>query len=464
MPRNRIIALLLAASCAPAWSAPGDPNPEIRRIVGEISPQRIEATIRKLVSFHTRHTLSETDSDTRGIGAARRWIKSQLESCAKGTPLKVEFDDHLVQRAQRIDKPTHVVNVVATLPGTQPESRDRVYVVSGHYDSRASQANDAVSFAPGANDDGSGTALAMELACVMARHRFDATLVFMAVAGEEQGLFGAIGYAKGARAKNVDIQGMFTNDIVGNTRGEDGSLHRGHIRLFAMGVPFEKEMPADVLEALRTSGENDLPTRQLARFIRDVAKTYVPAMTVDVVWRRDRYLRGGDHIAFLDEGYPAVRFTEPVEDWRRQHQDVRVENGVQWGDLPDFVDYAQVADVARVNGAALAALALAPAAPKHVEIEAIKLEMDTTLRWQANPEPDVAGYRIVWRETTAPWWQHFRDVGNVTRYTLEGVSKDDYLFSVQAYDRDGNLSVATYPVPTRDPLPKFLPRPPAASR
>jgi hypothetical protein len=178
---------------------------------------------------------------------------------------------------------------------------------------------------------------------------------------------------------------------------------------------------------------------------------------VDVILRRDRYLRGGDHIAFLDEGFPAIRFTEPVEDWRRQHQDVRKEAGAQFGDLPEFVDFAYVAEVARINAAAMAALAMGPSAPKQVEIEVLKLEMDTTLRWQPNPEPDVAGYRIVWRPTTAFEWQHSRDVGNVTRFTLTNISKDDYLFALQAYDRDGNVSVATYPTPTRDPGTRILP-------
>jgi hypothetical protein len=310
---------------------------------------------------------------------------------------------------------------------------------------------DGTSDAPGANDDASGTAVSMELACVMSKHKFDATLVFMAVAGEEQGLLGATGYAKAARAKNMDIAGMITNDIVGNTRGPDGKVDRSRLRLFAQGVPAVKTLPDDVVEALRTSGENDLPTRQLARRIQEAATQYVRDFKVEVIWRRDRFLRGGDHFPFLEQGYPAVRFTEPVEDWRHQHQDVRMVDGVQFGDLPEFVDFGYVAQVARVNAAALASLALAPSAPANVEMENLRLEMDTTLRWRANPEPDVAGYRIVWRDTTMPTWQHSRDVGNVTRYTLAGISKDNLTFGVQAYDKDGNVSVAAYPKPYRPP-------------
>jgi hypothetical protein len=242
---------------------------------------------------------------------------------------------------------------------------------------------------------------------------------------------------------------MITNDIVGNTRSADGRVERGRVRLFAEGVPPLKTLPDEVLLALRTGGENDLPTRSLGRYVKDVAERYVSQLVVDVIYRRDRYLRGGDHIPFLEAGYPAIRFTEVFEDFRHQHQDVRIENNVQFGDLPDFVDFGYVADVARVNAATLASLALAPSAPKDVEVMTLFLEHNTTLRWKANREPDVAGYRIVWRDTTAPFWQHERDVGNVTHHTLVDISKDNFVFGVQAYDRDGNLSVTTYPRPFR---------------
>jgi hypothetical protein len=456
MPRNRIIALLLAASCAPALAAPGDRNPQVSRIVEEISAQRIEATIRKLVSYGTRNSLSETESETRGVGAARRWIKSYLESCSKGTPLQVAFDTHHVESAPRVPRPTDIVNVVATLPGTQPESRDRVYIISGHYDSMPSSPTDGEKDAPGANDDASGTAVSMELACVMSKYKFDSTIVFMAVAGEEQGLLGSTGYAKAAKAKGMDVAGMFTNDIVGNTKGADGRVDRSRVRVFAEGVPSSKELPDNVIAALRTSGENDLPTRQLGRYVKEAGERYAQGIKVDLIWRRDRYLRGGDHFPFLEAGYAALRFTEPSEDWRHQHQNVRVEDGVQFGDLPEFVDFGYVAQVARVNAAALASLALAPSVPREVEMENLRLEADTTLRWKPNPEPDVAGYRIVWRETTSAAWQHSADVGNVTRHTLTGVSKDDFIFGLHAYDRDGNLSVAAYPKPYR-PAPATTP-------
>jgi hypothetical protein len=432
---------------APALGAPGSANPRIAKIASEVSAARIEANIRKLASFGTRNTLSDDQSQTRGVGAARRWIKSELDRCAEasGGRLQVAFDEHMIAPGGRIPRPLKLVNVVATLPGEQAESRERVYVVSGHYDSMPSSPVDPDKDAPGANDDASGTAVSMELACVMARHRFDATLVFMAVAGEEQGLYGSKGWAENAKRAGVNVAGMITNDIVGNSRGPDGKVRRGFVRLFAAGVPAQKTLPDEVVTALRDGGENDLPPRQLARFIKDAAERHVKGFKVNVIWRRDRYQRGGDHFPFLDAGYAAVRFTEPVEDWRHQHQDVRVEDGVQYGDLPEFVDFGYAANVARVNAAALAALALGPSAPAAVEVENIRLENDTTLRWSANPEPDVAGYRIVWRETTAPFWQHARDVGPLTRATVSGISKDNFLFGVQAYDRDGNLSVVSFP-------------------
>jgi hypothetical protein len=452
MTRWTIIpAILLAAPAfaAPIFSVPGTTDPTVEKVVAGVSAARIKANIRKLAGFGTRNSLSDTESDTRGIGAARRWIKSELERCSaeSGGRLEVSFDDHLVQSGPRVPKPTHIVNVVATLPGSQPESRDRIYVVSGHYDSMPTDPTDGVSDAPGANDDGSGTAVSMELACVMSHYQFDATLVFLAVAGEEQGLLGSEEWAKAAKAKGLDVEGMLDDDIVGGSQARDGRFERDRLRLFAEGIAPKKELSDEALMAIRTGGENDLPTRQLARFVKAIGERYVPGMKVDVHWRRDRYLRGGDHFSFLEQGYPAVRFTEPNENWNHQHQDVRVENGIQYGDLPEFVDYPFVAQVARVNGAALAALALAPSTPKGVEMEVRPYEADTNIRWKANGEPDVAGYRVVWRATAAAEWEHSRDFGNVTRATLPDVLKDDYQFGVEACNKNGLCSVAAYPRP-----------------
>lgn len=453
-----LLATLIAAAagaCAAAPAAPAAPDlarrqAQVDKIVGDISPQRIEAHVRKLVGFKTRHTMSDTVSDTVGIGAARRWIKAELERCgaAAGGRLQVSFDSHIAPVSARISRPTEIVNVVATLPGAQAASKERIYVVSGHYDSRNTDVMDAVGDAPGANDDASGTAAVMEMACVMARHQFDATIVFMAVAAEEQGLLGAAHWAEQARLKNLNLQGMFTNDIIGSSRAEDGRVDDKQVRLFAESIPATKENSEGNRALLATGGENDSTSRQLARHVKEVGERYVPGFTVSVIQRRDRYLRGGDHMPFLERGFPALRFTEPNEDFAHQHQNVRKEGAMQYGDLPEFNDYNYIAKVARVNAAALATLSLAPAAPQKVQMRTAKLENDSSLVWQANGEPDLAGYRIVWRETTAPQWQGSLYVGNVTEATVK-LSKDNYFFGVQAVDKEGNVSVATYPTPLR---------------
>jgi len=286
------------------------------------------------------------------------------------------------------------------------------------------------------------------MACVMSHYQFDATLVFMTVAAEEQGLFGAEHWAEQAKQKNLNIAGMFTNDIIGSSHDEHGNVDNTQVRLFAEGLPVQKQASDAVRALLQTGGENDSLSRQLARAVKEAGERYVPGFTVNVIQRRDRYLRGGDHMPFLERGYAALRFTEPAEDFNHQHQNLRVENGVQIGDLPQFDDYNYIAQVARVNAAALSSLSLAPASPQKVKVRTNKLENDTALTWEANAEPDLAGYRIVWRDTSAPDWQGVKFVGKVTEFTLP-LSKDNYYFGVQAIDKDGNLSPASYPTPQR---------------
>jgi len=422
-------------------------NRTIARIVSEIDARNIEATIRKLVSFGTRNTLSEQNDPKRGIGAARDWLYAEFLKAAEASNgrMTVEKQSYEQQKAARVPQPTIITNIVATLKGSQPESTDRIYVVSGHYDSMCSSPTDAKCDAPGANDDASGTAAVLEMARVMAKYEFDATIVFMAVAGEEQSLLGSTHFAEQAKQKNWNIDAMFTNDIVGNTLGGNGVRDRGTVRVFSEGVP-SNETPAEATTRRSVGGENDSPSRQLARFIKEVSERSVPQMKVMMVYRRDRYGRGGDHIPFLERGYPAVRFTEVNEEFRHQHQNVRVENGVQFGDLPQFVDFPYVANVARVNAASLAALALAPARPTGVTIQS-RLSNDTDLKWESNKEPDLAGYEIVWRDTTAPVWTNSKPVGNVTAFSMKGMSKDNFFFGVRAIDKDGNRSPVTYPKP-----------------
>jgi hypothetical protein len=445
-----VSTLILSATIPALPAAELKRNAQIVEVATHISPKQIETNIRKLVGFGTRHTLSATTSETRGIGAARRWLQEEFERYAdqSGGRLQVSLDQFTQPPGERNPQPVQVVNVVATLPGEQPESRDRIYVVTGHYDSRVTDVMNSTADAPGADDDASGVAAVLEMARVMSKYKWDATLVFMAVAGEEQGLFGSTHWAKMAKQKNWNVAGMITNDMIGNSHAEDGRVDNNHVRLFAEGVPPLKEMPEEWLKQIKTGGENDSSPRELARFIKTTAERYVDGMTVNMIYRKDRYLRGGDHVPFLVEGYPAVRLTEPNEDFRHQHQDLRKVNGIQYGDLPQFVDFDYVAQVARVNAVSLGALALAPAAPGQVTVEAKELTNDTTLAWQANKEPDLAGYEILWRDTTAPLWQHSISVGKVTRATVPKVSKDNFLFGIAAVDKEGNRSPAVYPAPS----------------
>jgi len=442
------ILSIMANTIAAQRRSPAPRNRTVAAIVRDIDARNIEQTIRKLVSFGTRNTLSEQNDPNRGIGAARDWLYAEFLKAAEasGGRMTVEKQSYEQAKAARVPQPTIVTNIVATLKGTQPESSDRIYVVSGHYDSMCNSPTDAKCDAPGANDDASGTAAVLEMARVMAKFEFDATIVFMAVAGEEQSLLGSTHFAEQAKQKNWNIDAMFTNDIIGNTLGGNGVRNRNTVRVFSEGVP-SNETPAEATTRRSVGGENDSASRQLARFIKETGDAFVPQFKVMMIYRRDRYGRGGDHIPFLERGYPAVRFTEVNEEFRHQHQNVRVENGVQFGDLPEFVDFAYVANVARVNAASLAALAWAPSRPKGVTIVAQRLSNDTELRWEANKEPDLAGYEIVWRETTDAVWTNSKPVGNVTSFTMKGMSKDNYFFGVRAVDKDGNKSPATYPRP-----------------
>ncbi|MFD3931999.1 M20/M25/M40 family metallo-hydrolase [Streptomyces sp. NPDC058614] len=433
-----------SGSRPPATAQP--PTRELRALLKEIDPDRIEATVRKLVSFGTRHTLSVQDDPVRGIGAARDWLLAELRSYAaeSGGRMTVEAQSYIQEPASRIPTATRITNVVATLRGSV--TPERVYVVSGHYDSRVTDVMDAVSDAPGADDDASGVAVALELARVMARRRPAATIVFAAVAGEEQGLYGSAYMAQQFKAAGADVQGMFTNDIVGSATADDGVEDPYTIRLFAEGVP-TSETPQQAATRRSVGGENDSPARQLARFVRDTADNAATGMHVRVVYRRDRYLRGGDQIPFLERGYPAARFTEPAEDYAHQHQDVRVDDtGKQYGDLPEFCDFAYVARVAKVNAAALWTLAQAPGTPRDTKIITSTLTNSTQLTWTRGPEPDLAGYEVVWRETTAPEWTHVIPTGDTTTYEAD-ISKDNVFFGVRAVNRAGERSPVAFPAP-----------------
>ncbi|MEO7215087.1 M20/M25/M40 family metallo-hydrolase [Mucilaginibacter sp.] len=420
----------------------------IKQMVDEVSNKNIEAIVRKLVSFKTRHTLSDTISKTEGIGAARNWIKSEYEkyAAASNGRMKVQFDAFVQPQGRRLSKNTPMKNVLAVLKGTDTADH-RVYIVSGHYDSRATKAMDSTSFAPGAVDDASGTAVSMELARVMAKRSFPATIIFMAVVGEEQGLYGSTNVAKRAKAEGWQVDAMLNNDIVGNTYGmETGLKDNRSIRVFSDGVPIaatEKEIAA--LKSL--GGENDSQSRQLARYAKEIGERYVEQLDVKLIYRTDRYLRGGDHLPFLEQGFTAVRFTEMNENFDRQHQDVRKENSVDYGDLPDFADYDYTQKIARMNLSILANLASAPAQPQNVGVITSDLTNKTKLKWDAPKGKAPAGYYVLMRETISPYWEKKFYVTD-TNATI-GYSKDNYLFAVQSVDAAGHESLPVVPKPVR---------------
>jgi hypothetical protein len=450
-----LAAFLSVAMGGAAQSAKSEPtiaaDPQIAAALRQISAQRIQANIEKLVGFGTRLTLSAQDPASiaagRGIGAAREWIKSEFERYSKdcGGCLEVKTDSFTEEPADRIPKATEITNVYAVLKGTDSANAKRIMLVTGHYDSRNSDTLDVNGDAPGANDDGSGTAVSLECARVLSKLKFPATIVFLAVAGEEQGLNGSHHFAKMAKAQGWDLEAVLNNDIVGG----DKSKEQDHsvVRVFSEGVP-AAATEQDIRRIRGLGGESDSGSRQLARYIADVGRAYDTGVKPMLVFRLDRFLRGGDHYSFNQLGFWAVRFTEFREDFHHQHQNVRTESGIEYGDVTKFVDYDYVAHVARLNAATLASLAAAPAPPANVHILTKDLENDSTLTWEASPDGPAAEYEVLWRATTSPEWEHAQGVGSATQATLK-LSKDNVIFAVRAVDHAGHRSLPVVPVPER---------------
>jgi len=440
--------LPLAALAQPSVPQPAA-DPAIQRLVNEISAKNLEADVRKMVSFGTRHTLSDTQSKKRGIGAARQYVFDEFKKYSKagGGRMTVEMDTFLMKPdGKRVDKLTPMANVLATIPGTDPTDK-RVFIMSGHLDSRVTDVMNRTADAPGANDDASGVAAVMEVARVLAGQKFPCTIKLVAVQGEEQGLLGAAHLAQRAKREGWNVVGVLNNDIVGNSKGYDPEITDTlHLRVFSEGVP-ANETPEQARVRRQLSSENDAPSRQLARYAQTAAQRYVGANGYAVLleYRPDRFLRGGDHTPFNQQGYAAVRFTETNENFNHQHQDLRTENGIVYGDLPEFVDYRYLRRTAQVNLATLASLALAPAAPQKVEVLTAKLTNRTELRWQA-PQggPAPAGYIVLVRETSAPQWQQRFPISGTTADL--GISKDNYIFGVVSVDAAGHESTPVLPV------------------
>jgi Peptidase family M28 len=426
-------------------------DPKLASALKQISGARIRADIDKLVSFQTRLTLSAQDRASieagRGIGAAREWIKAEFESYSRecGGCLEVKTDVFTESRKERIPDPTVITNVYAVLKGRDLESEKRIVLVTGHYDSRNSDTLDATGMAPGANDDASGTAVSLECARVLSRMKFPATMVFLTVAGEEQGLNGSQHFAEMAKAQGWNIEAALNNDIVGGDRNpqQDPSV----VRVFSEGVPIS--LTDNQLNLIRNlGGESDSPSREVARYVEEVGRTYQTGVKPLLVFRLDRYLRGGDHSSFNQQGYAAVRFTEFREDYNHQHHNVRSENGIEYGDLSKFVNFDYVAAVARLNAATLASIASSPAPPVKVRLAVKELENDSTLSWGAPSEGHAADYEVLWRSTQSAEWEHVKAVGSVTRTTLP-LSKDNVIFAVRTVDREGHRSLPVVPLPEK---------------
>lgn len=432
-----------------AESMPADSR--IAAALQQVSAERIRANIEQLVSFGTRSTISAQDQAAigaeHGVGAAREWIKAEFQRYSRecGGCLEVKTDTFTEPAAERIPQPTEITNVYAVLKGTDSGNAKRIVLVTGHYDSRNSDIFDAKGNAPGANDDGSGTAVSLECARVLSKLKFPATIIFLTVAGEEQGLNGSQHFAKMAKEQGWNIEAALNNDIVGG----DNSAEQDHsvVRVFSEGLPVAAT-EQDIRRIRSLGGESDSASRQLARYVDEVGHSYNAGVKPVLVFRLDRYLRGGDHYSFNQQGFAAVRFTEFREDFHHQHQNVRKENGIEYGDLAKFVNFDYVAHVARLNAATLASLASAPAPPANVHLLAKDLENDSAFTWESSPGGLATGYEILWRATTSPGWEHAENVGNVTRATLK-LSKDNVIFAVRAVDAQGHASLPVLPVPER---------------
>ena len=409
-----LVLFLFVASSLPAAGQ----DAAIAEALSKVSAERIKADVYKLVSFGTRHTVSAEDHPTRGIGAARRWILAEMRKSVAVSGGRLSVDEDWFEGESRRVPKQRMANVVAILSSAGDSKR--TYLVGGHFDSRVSDVMNATADAPGAVDDASGTAITMELLRVMAPLKLRATVIFVAFVGEEQGLLGSTHLAERLKTEDYEIDGMIGIDIAGNSEGGTGLRNNTSVRVFSEGI-----------------ADGDSVSREWARYLDSTARRYVPDGRVEMIYRRDRYGRGGDHTPFHRLGFPAVRMSEFFENYTHQHQDVREENGIQYGDLPEFLDYDYAARIARIAGAALMNAAAAPAPPKNVTIRGA-VSYDTTVNWE--PVEGAAGYRIVYRRTSAPRWEQEVSAGNGSSFVLKNVVMDNFIFGVRAVDAEGRES------------------------
>ncbi|HAW76207.1 MAG TPA: peptidase M28 [Alteromonas australica] len=441
----------LAIMLMPSQRVHGEENTQQRAlydIAEAISPERIEQDITTLVNFGTRHTLSQTESDTRGIGAARRWIKAEFEkiSAECGGCLEVYFQSEVISNEKRIPEATDVVSVIAIQRGSTDPSR--YMIMSGDIDSRVSDVMDFTSDSPGANDNASGVAGTLEAARILTQYTFNGSIVYAALAGEEQGLFGGRIMAEHAKKDGWRIKAVLNNDMIGNIEGVNGVINNTTARIFAEGTRVT-ETEAEARRRRFTGGEVDSPSRNLARYIDKIADQYIENLDTMVIYRLDRFGRGGHHRPFNDLGFPGIRIMETNENYTRQHQDLRTEDGIAYGDTLDGVNLDYAAKLTGLNAVSLAAMAWAPNPPANVEISGA-VQPSTTLKWEAldtQQNPQLAGYKIYWRHTDAPQWEFSKFVGNVTQATLDNVVIDNYFFGVASVNKEGLESPVVYPGP-----------------
>ncbi len=443
MRRLMTFTLLAAALAGPAVAqGRGDDPifPELAAIAKAVKPDPLGATIHTLVGFGTRHTLSDTVSDVRGIGAARRWAAGRFTALSEacGGCLVVETPGQTVTGA-RVPNPTLIQDVLAIQKGEGDPNR--VVIISAHIDSRVTDVLNATSDAPGANDDGSGVAAVLEAARVLSQRKFPATIVYAVLSGEEQGLYGGKVLADYAKAQGWRVEADLNNDIVGNIHGQDGRVENTIVRVFSEGTR-PGEIEKDAAARRHSGGELDAPSRNLSRYLAGIAETYLRDFKVRMIYRADRFSRGGDQEPMQESGYPAVRLTEADENYTRQHQDLHSEGGVAYGDVAAGVDLPYLAQVTRLNAVALASLASAPPSPAEVKISGA-VTPDTTLAWTA--APGAVAYRVWWRETTAPRWEHSQTVTGGVTATLKGVNIDDFFFGVSSVGAEGLQSPVEFP-------------------
>src|SRR5579863_274818 len=444
-----LTAVFSAALMAAQSQTTIDRDPEIAGMVREVNADSLQSYIKTMVSFGTRSTVSSVTDRARGIGAARNWVLSKFNEWAAGSGgrLTAVVDTTTYPAdGRRVKTDINLGNVVATLKGTDAND-SRIFVISGHLDSRRTDVMNGTDDAPGANDDGSGSAAVLECARIMSRHSFPATIIFVTVSGEEQGLLGSTYMAKKARAQNWNIQAVLNNDIMGsNNSSETNIIDNTRVRVFSEGLPaYDLSKQAALIRQYGL--ENDGKARQLARYVKEIGERYVDNLEVMMIYRNDRFLRGGDHTPYVDTGYAAVRITEMNENFNHQHQDVRTENGVEYGDLEKFMDFEYLRKNTALNLANLANLAKSPGMPQNVRVEVRSLTNGTQLMWKAPVEGKVRGYYILMRATTSPFWQ--KKIFTTETDVKLPYSKDNYFFGVQSVSEGGNESLPVVPLPGR---------------